>query len=63
MIPRLTAGKAHPVQPINYDLYPGDTTSQIMGAFTAGGTMAFSLANILLPEVHQCECPRKVFLV
>jgi hypothetical protein len=41
------------VQPVSYAVVPGDLTAQIMGGFTAAGTMAFSLANILLPEVHK----------
>jgi hypothetical protein len=40
------------VQPVSYNVVPGDLTAQIMGGFTAAGTMAFSLANILLPEVY-----------
>lgn len=40
------------MQPVSYDVVPGDLTAQIMGGFTAAGTMAFSLANILLPEVR-----------
>ena len=44
------------VQPVSYDVVPGDLTAQIMGGFTAAGTMAFSLANILLPEVYSPCC-------
>ncbi len=36
---------------MSYDLADGSRTKRVMEAFTGAGLMAFSLANVLLPEV------------
>lgn len=36
---------------VSHDLADGSRTKRVMEAFTGAGLMAFSLANVLLPEV------------